>query len=142
MAIQVSGMSVEFESNLLHLQSLRLEFKESSEASVQFTFSDGSQCPIAGIGLDGIYRMTPGVGLDRAIRTKAETVGLDVGMRGNWEDPQSFAIEYDTITNRYAYLLEIHFESDDVTMVASDRIYGNSITLHGKLHNPLGNSQN
>ena len=135
-AIQVSGMAVEFESNLLQMQSLRLEFKDSSQASVQFTFSDGSQSPVAAIGLDGVYRMTPGVGLDRAIRTKAETVGLIVGMRGNWVDPQSFVIEYDTITNRYAYRLEIHFESDSVTIVASDRIYGNTITLRGNLHNP------
>jgi CubicO group peptidase (beta-lactamase class C family) len=135
-ATQVSGMTVEFENNLLQLQSLRLEFKDSFEADVQFTFSDGSQSPIAGIGLDGVYRMTPDVGLDRAIRTKAETVGLTVGMRGNWVDPQSLVIEYDTITNRYAYLLEIHFESDGVTVIASDRIYGNSITLHGNLHNP------
>jgi CubicO group peptidase (beta-lactamase class C family) len=136
MAFHVSGRTVEFESNLLQLQSLRLEFKDSFDASVQFAFSDGSRSPIAGIGLDGVYRMSPGVGLDRAIRTKMETEGMTVGMRGVWTDANTFAIEYDTITNRYAYCLEMHFESTGVTVVASDRIYDNSITLHGEMQYP------
>jgi hypothetical protein len=135
-AIQISGKRVKLESNLLQLQSLQLEFNDTSEASVQFKFTDGSQSPIAAIGLDGVYRMTPGVGLDRAIRTKMETEGLNVGIRGSWVDADTFVIEYDTITNRYAYRLELHFESGSVTIVASDRIYGNSIILHGEIQSP------
>jgi hypothetical protein len=32
--------------------------------------------------------------------------------------------------------LEMHFEGENVTVFASDRIYGNSITLHGRMQNP------
>jgi len=135
-ATQISGKTIKLESNLLQLQSLQLGFNDTSEASVQFKFTDGSQSPIAAIGLDGVYRMTSGVGLDRAIRTKMETEGLNVGMRGVWMDANTFVLEYDTITNRYAYRLEMHFESNGVTIVASDRIYGNRITLLGELQSP------
>ena len=135
MAAHISGVNVEFESNLLQLKSLVLDFNDLDEASVQFTFLDGSESPIAAIGLDGIYRMTPGVGLDRAIRTKMETEGLIVGLRGSWLDAQTFIIEYDTITNRYAYHLAVHIEGKNVFVLASDRIYGNSITLRGCLQN-------
>lgn len=135
LAAQISNRSIEFESNLLQLQSFRLEFNEISEASIQITFVDGSQSPVAAIGLDRVYRMTSGVGLDRAIRTELETAGQTVGIRGMWADEQSFVIEYDTITNRYAYQLQMRFEADDVTLVATDRIYGASVTIHGTLQN-------
>ncbi len=132
---QISGQTIVFESNLLQLQSIRFGFNDLSEAVVQFTFADGSQSPLANVGLDGVFRMTPGVGLDRALRTELETAGQSVGMRGSWTDEQTFLIEYDTITNRYAYQLQLRFEADGVTLVASDRIYGTSVTILGKLQN-------
>jgi CubicO group peptidase (beta-lactamase class C family) len=135
-AAHISGANYEFENNLLQLKSLLLGFSSSSEANVQFTFTDGGQSPVAEIGLDGVYRLTQGIGLDRAIRTKLETEGLSVGLRGSWLEARTFVIEYDTITNRYAYRLEMHFEGENVTVFASDRIYGNSITLHGRMQNP------
>jgi len=134
-AAQISFRPFEFENNLLQLQSFQLGFNDISEASIQITFVDGSQSPVAAIGLDGVYRMTPGVGLDRAIRTEMETGGQTVGIRGKWTDEHTFVIEYDTITNRYAYQLQMRFEADDVTLVATDRIYGTSVTIHGTLQN-------
>jgi hypothetical protein len=77
--------------------------------------------------------MTPGVGLDRTLRTKVETLDQTVGMRGAWTDEHTFVIEYDTITNRYAYQLQMRFEDNGVTLVASDRIYGSSVTIQGTL---------
>ena len=126
----------ELEHNLLQLQSLVLEFNNVSESTLQFTFMDGSQSPVSAVGLDGVYRLTPGVGLDRAIRTKVETAGQTVGMRATWSDRQTFLIDYDTITNRYAYQLQLHIEDQGVTLVATDRINGSSITIHGVLQNP------
>lgn len=136
----VSGRVYGFESNILRLQTLQLDFAGASEANIQFTFSDGSQSPLATIGLDGIYRITPGVGLDRAFRTALEVADVPVGMRGAWTDGHTFIIEYDTITNRYAYQLQMRFENNGVTMVASDRIYGTRVTIYGALQNSLGQS--
>lgn len=135
MAIQISGQTILFENNLLQLRSLYFEFNDQSEAEIQFTFSDGSQSPLAAIGLDGVYRMTTGVGLDRALRTEVETVGKRIGMRGTWTDEGTFVIEYDTITNRYAYQLELRLAANGVTLVASDRLYGTRVTILGKLEN-------
>ncbi len=134
-ATQISGQNIVFESNLLQLQSLRLGYIDLSEAVIQFNFSDGSQSPLATVGLDGVYRMTTGVGLDRALRTVVETAGQSVGMRGIWTDEDTFIIEYDTITNRYAYQIQLRFEANGVTLVASDRIYGTSLTIQGALQN-------
>ncbi len=75
------------------------------------------------------------MGLDRALRTEVETVGQNVGMRGSWTDGRTFVIEYDTITNRYAYQLQLQFKPTGVTLVASDRIYGTSVSIPGKLQN-------
>jgi hypothetical protein len=64
-----------------------------------------------------------------------ETASQNVGMRGTWTDERTFAIEYDTITNRYAYQFQLKFKANGVTLVASDRIYGTSVTILGKLQN-------
>jgi CubicO group peptidase (beta-lactamase class C family) len=134
LAIQISGQTIQLENNLLKLKSVQLEFSDSA-ASIQFAFVDGSHSPVAVIGLDGIYRMTAGVGLDRALRTEGETAGQNVGMRGAWTDEQTFAIDYNTITNRYAYQLVLEFKPNGVTLVASDRLYGTSVSISGTQQN-------
>jgi CubicO group peptidase (beta-lactamase class C family) len=135
-ATRISGKIFEFDSNPLQLQEMQLDFDRTAGASIQFAFTDGSQSPQTALGLDGIYRMTSGVGLDRAFRTALEWEGVPAGMRGAWTDEHTLVIDYDTITNRYAYQLQMGFEKDGVTVVASDRIYGTSVTIHGTLRNP------
>jgi hypothetical protein len=51
------------------------------------------------VGLDGIYRLTPGLNLDRAGHP--------------FVDFQIFVLEYDTINNYYYYKLQLNFDGDN-----------------------------
>jgi hypothetical protein len=132
----LSGKTIKMEENPLHIKSLCLEFLGDNEAAVQFTFADNSQSPLASIGLDGDFRNTAGVGLDRAIRSLLETENQPIGLRGAWEDAQTFTLEYDTFTNRYVYRMKMQFEGNQVKMDLSERVYGDHLTLRGVVQNP------
>ena len=102
---EISGKLFHFDPNPFLLESLRLDFNGSAEATVQFGFTDGRQTPAAPVGLDGLYRMTPGLDLDRAFHVFVDFKNLTVGLRGAWVDEKTFRLEYDTLVNRYFYLL-------------------------------------
>lgn len=74
-ASTVSDARYLFETgNPLSVESQRVAFDDSAEADSEITFSDGRE-PFAGpIGLDGLFRTSPG------------TWDLPVGMRGTWTD--------------------------------------------------------
>jgi hypothetical protein len=114
---------------------MQIDFNNSAEANIQFTFADGTQSPSVQIGLDGIYRMTNGVGLDRAFRTTLE-INHPVGLRGNWINAQAFVLEYETVTNRYAYRIEITFANNRLSIKITERIYQSFVMLEGQLQNP------
>jgi hypothetical protein len=42
--------------------------------------------PLSTVGLDGVYRLTPGMSLDRAFHTFVDFPGLSVGLRGQRTD--------------------------------------------------------
>jgi CubicO group peptidase (beta-lactamase class C family) len=132
----ISGKTIVLDANPLQIQSIQLEFDEKPGASIQFTFSDGTQSPWASIGLDGNFRLTNGVGIDRAIRTMLEIENQPVGIVGEWIDAQTFIIDYDTLTNRYSYRMQIHFNGDDVAVDLSERVYGDQISFSGHMQSP------
>jgi CubicO group peptidase (beta-lactamase class C family) len=132
----ISGKLIRFDSNAFLLESLRLDFNDSAEATVQFTFTDGDQTPPAPLGLDGLYRTTPGLNLDRAFHGFADFKNLTVGLRGTWVDEKTFRLEYDTLVNRYCYLLEMQFNGDQVSVKASERGTNAAGTISGRLQNP------
>ncbi len=133
---EISGKVIHFDPNAFLLESLRLDFNDSAEATVQFTFTDGQQTPPAPVGLDGLYRMTPGLNLDRAFHGFADFKNLTVGLRGAWLDGKTFSLEYDTLVNRYCYLLEMQFNGDQVSMQGSERGTNAASTINGRLQNP------
>ena len=136
LAQAISGKTIRLDENPMNLETLQLEFNNTNEAGVQFTFTDGSASPSATIGLDGVYRFNQGMNLDRAFHPYYDFQELTVGLRGEWIDAQTFILEYDTIINRYFYLLQMHFEADGMTIEASERGSGAKATFEGKWSNP------
>ena len=86
--------------------------------------------------LDGNFRLTNGVGIDRAIRTMLEIENQPVGIVGEWIDAQTFIIDYDTLTNRYRYRMQMHFNGNDVALNLSERVYGDQISFSGHMQTP------
>ncbi len=136
MATAISGKTIRLDENPFEIESLRLVFDNSSAAGFQVTFSDGTQSPLAAVGLEGIYRLTPRMNLDRAFHRFADFQNLSVGLRGHWVDAQTFVLEYDTIVNYYYYQLEMHFDGDQVTVEAAERGGANVVTFSGRLQSP------
>jgi hypothetical protein len=136
LAGEISGKVFHFDPNPFLLESLRLDFNSPNEATVQFGFTDGQQTPPAPVGLDGLYRMTPGLNLDRAFHGFADFKNLTVGLRGTWVDENTFRLEYDTLVNRYFYLLEMQFNADQVSLKASERGTNAAGSFSGRLQNP------
>jgi hypothetical protein len=133
---EISGKLIRFDPNAFLLESLRLDFKNPTEATVQFGFTDGRQTTPASVGLDGLYRMTPGLDLDRIFHRFADFKNLTVGLRGSWVDEKTFRLEYDTLVNRYFYLLEMQFNGDQVSLQASERGTNKAGAINGRLLNP------
>ena len=59
-AALISGVTYKMEPNALGIQTLRLDFDESAEASMLMTFTSYPEGFPSKIGLDGVYRMSPG----------------------------------------------------------------------------------
>jgi CubicO group peptidase (beta-lactamase class C family) len=135
-AEEISDKTIHFDPNAFELESLRLDFNDPAEATVQFGFSDGRQNAPAPVGLDGLYRLTPGLDLDRVFHSFADFNNLAVGLRGAWVDENTFQLEYDTLVNRYFYLLEMQFNGEQVSLQASERGTNAAGTITGRLQNP------
>ncbi len=131
----ISGKTFRMESNPLNVESVRLDFNDSPQASFQITFADGTQSPMSAVGLDGVYRLTPGMNLDRAGHPYMDFQDLSVGMRGHWEDAQTFILEYDTIVNYYYYIVKMQFDGDQLSLSVSERTGAPRATFTGTMQN-------
>lgn len=118
----ISGKTFVFESNPLQIKSLRLEFPTLSEATLLMIVAD-SQSMAGVIGLDGVYRMTPG------------RYDIPWGLRGFWTDPQTFVLDYDFVGDLEAYLLTARFEGNRLALQIRDRA-GGSVQLVGQMQDP------
>ena len=135
-ANKISGKTFRLGENFAGIESVRLDFNETAQAGFQITFTDGSQSPIGAVGLDGVYRITPGMNLDRAGHVFADFENLSVGLRGRWTDAQTFLLEYDTIVNYYYYQLEMRFDGDRLSLTLGERTGAPLVTAEGKMENP------
>ena len=122
--------------NFAGIERVRLDFNETAQAGFQITFADGSQSPIGVVGLDGVYRLTPGMNLDRAGHVFADFENLSVGLRGRWTDAQTFLLEYDTIVNYYYYQLQMQFDGDRLSLAFGERTGAPLATFVGTMENP------
>ena len=80
--------------------------------------------------------MTAGLDLDRAFHPFADFENLAVGLRGAWVDEKTFRLEYDTLVDRYFYLLDLQFDGEQVSLQASERGSNAAGTFEGRLQNP------
>jgi hypothetical protein len=120
---EVSGRTIVVEPNPLTVETMRLDFDASAEGEFRITLAGGGP-PLTGrIGLDGLYRFSPG---DR---------GLPAGVRGAWIDAATFVFEYDEIAGLDAYAFELSFEPDRVTIDVANR-EGARFAMVGRLQSP------
>jgi CubicO group peptidase (beta-lactamase class C family) len=124
-ATAVSGKVYRFAPNPLQMVTMRLDFDTSAEAHMAITFAAGQPPRVGALGLDGVYRMSPGEN------------GLPVGARGRWADETTFVIEYDGIASIDAFDLRMHFDDDRVAIDAKDRTYEAGVTAFGTV-DPTG----
>ena len=135
-ATAISGKTFRMDPNPVGIGSVRLVFNATPQASFQITFTDGTQSPLGAVGLDGIYRLTPGMNLDRAGHRFVDFQDLSVGMRGRWTDAQTFVLEYDTIVNYYYYKLQMRFDGDRLSLTFGERMGAPLATFVGTKENP------
>jgi CubicO group peptidase (beta-lactamase class C family) len=119
-AATVSGARYVFDpGNVAGVESLRLTFDGSAEADLEVTFFNGLD-PFAGpVGLDGVFRTSPG------------KWDLPVGMSGAWTDPQTFHLERDEIANNGALLVTVHLEGDQVALEVRERTVEATVSVTG-----------
>ncbi len=120
MAKMISGKTYTFEFSPLDIKTLRLEFPGLAEAHLVATFYNQPDEDLW-IGLDGVYRMYP-IGEHK----------LPMGLRGKWQDSQTFLFEYDQIANREAYALTMKFDGNQVFINAKERTHITTLDLVGK----------
>ena len=99
------------------------------------SFADGTQSPLGAVGLDGVYRLTPGMNMDRASHRFVDFQDLSMGLRGHWTDAQTFVLEYDTILDDYYYRLQMRFDGDQLSLALSERTGAPLATFAGTMEN-------
>jgi CubicO group peptidase (beta-lactamase class C family) len=115
----ISGKTYRFPPNPLQMDALRLDFDGTAEGRIAMTFADGQPPRTGPIGLDGVYRMSPGEN------------NMAVGIRGSWSE-DAFLVEYDTIANIDAFDLKASFAGDRITISAKERTYEAGMTIEGE----------
>jgi CubicO group peptidase (beta-lactamase class C family) len=115
MAGTVSGHVYVFKDNPYRLASIRLDFSEATmavdqpaEAKVYLTFYDDTGDRLGVAGLDGLYRFT-----EVADGSSRKFI---LGLRGEWTDAQTFALEYNEIASPNTLVLKLHFDGKRVTL--------------------------
>lgn len=120
----ISGKTIALGPNPMGLATMRLDFNDTAEAAWRITVA-GRDTPLTGmLGLDGVYRMSPG------------DYGLPGGARGAWADGQTFVFEYDQIGSIDAYTFRMRFDADQVTMDVATREDGDQFRMTGQLQSP------
>lgn len=118
-ALAVTGRTYGVDDNWLGLTWFRMDFDGSNEATFSFQLEGASGPTTVPVGLDGRFRLVPG------------DYGYPLGLRGTWRDEDTFRLEYDTIANNHAYLLDFTFSGELVTMSTGERINPGVETVSG-----------
>lgn len=119
----ISGQTYVFDSNLVGLESVVFEFDDPAEATGQVKAAGNPTIPLS-IGLDGVYRF------------RFDEVGRLVAARGSWTDPQTFVLEYNSVTANDQLGLLFHFQDDRVEVTVSDAYSGTGPKFEGALQEP------
>lgn len=120
----ISGKTYVFDRNAVGLTSLAFEFDDSPEATAHIGWEDASVAAMS-IGLDGAYRFSP-----------TATDSRPVGLRGNWQPPQTFILEYNGVVTNDQLALQLLFQDDRVVATASATVGGPGVVFEGRLQAP------
>jgi CubicO group peptidase (beta-lactamase class C family) len=123
-AREISGKTFVFEPNPTEMETSVLEFDDSAEATLHIKSFGSEQVVSSPIGLDGIYRMSPG------------DHNLPQGYRGYWADSQTFILEYDNIANNDHATYRLHFEGDRVLIGGQETSHALGTQFEGYMQNP------
>jgi CubicO group peptidase (beta-lactamase class C family) len=117
----VSGQTYVFEPNLLGMERAIFDFVDGSPEATGHLEAAGNQTIALSIGLDGVYRF------------RFDDVGRLVGARGSWTDPQTFVMEYNSVTANDQSVLQFRFQGDRVEGTVGDAYFGTGPTFEGRL---------
>lgn len=121
LAHEISGAIYQLEPNPLQLKSVTMVFNTEAEAHFKLAFYDDQPDREGRLGLDGVFRFTPGEN------------GLPSGMRGHWLSGNQFAVEFDGIAALDHFDLTFTFANNGVTLFVKERTYESGVEVHGQL---------
>jgi CubicO group peptidase (beta-lactamase class C family) len=116
----VSGQTYDLAPNPFGLTSVQMQFDGSAEAVLRLTFADGRTPWTAPVGLDGVYRLSPGEN------------GLPAAYRGQWEGDDTFVVQLDTLGNRESFILSLHFLDGGLEFSGREGTHAQGFTVEGK----------
>jgi CubicO group peptidase (beta-lactamase class C family) len=120
-AEKISDRIYNLDSNPYSLKSVKFIFKNGITADAELIFSNKEPDRILEIGLDGIYRFSPGVN------------NLKSGQRGYWIGEDTFIFEYNLIANIDCFLLKIKFEGDNIKIEIKEKSNGSLVNTEGRI---------
>jgi CubicO group peptidase (beta-lactamase class C family) len=123
LAREISGKTFVFDPNPSTLESIGFEFDDSDEAVFIFQAIGGPLFTVV-VGLDGVYRFTPGFD------------GRPAAFRGAWLGAQTFLLEYDGITNNDHSFFRFTFEADRVKVSVQETAHETGVQFEGALQQP------
>ncbi|MHB1347340.1 MAG: serine hydrolase domain-containing protein [Candidatus Humimicrobiaceae bacterium] len=113
----ISGKTFVFEENKLKLKSFNIDFSNEKDAVIKLDGEDGQI--IAGIGLDGLWR--------------SSISGYPVVMRGNWENDNTFIVEYNGGPDLDYSKLKFNFINNKVKVEVLIPVTYNGFAVEGEI---------
>jgi hypothetical protein len=99
--------------------AVRLTFSDrASEATL--TLTDAGGTATRPVGLDGVYRWSPGPN------------GVRYGVSARWMDASTLVLDYNTIGDIRAYTITARYIGDTLEMTLSQRDEPMVVTLHAE----------
>ena len=113
-AMKISGMTFQFDQNLLGLKEISLSFKPGAEATMKSSYTTrrftNQLVSVRAVGLDNVPRLSP-----------HGRFNLPIGLKGFWKDSETFVLDYDEIANINRYQFEMKFIENDVLVKLSEK---------------------
>jgi CubicO group peptidase (beta-lactamase class C family) len=114
-----NGKTYAFLANPYALKALKLTFSGGAEAVLALTDRDGTvERPV---GLDGVYRWSPGPN------------GVRYGVSGRWTDVSTMVLDYNTIGDIRAYTITLRFSGETLEVTFDQRDEPAVATLTGRI---------
>lgn len=123
-AREITGKTFVFDANPVELETLSIEFGAAAEATLHFRLAGSDQVLSAPVGLDGVYRLSPG------------DHGLPQGYRGRWADAQTFVLEYDNIANNDHIFYQAQFKDGRIVLGVQETAHELGVQIEGRLQTP------